>query len=80
MQFCDEEIGWAELIDIFQDIYNKSQEIEDVSVLQGLAIARQLKDDIETFLDKLTQIGLKAIICQVLSAYDIDKELSLIHI
>jgi hypothetical protein len=72
MKFCEEEIKWTELIDIFQDIYNKSQQIEDVSVLQGLAIARQLKVDIQIFLDRITQIGLKSIICQVLESYDID--------
>jgi len=75
MQFCDDEIKWTELIDIFQEIYNKASDLEDVSVLQGLAIARQLKYDIEEFLDRVQMIGLKSIVCQVLQSYDIDKEI-----
>jgi len=75
MKFCEEEIKWTELVDVFQEIYNKSCEMEDVSVLQGLAIARQLKDDVDEFLSKLQMIGLKAIICKVLESYDIDHEI-----
>lgn len=73
--FCEEEVEWTELIDVFQEIYNKSTEIKDVEVLQGIALARVLKTDIEEFLDKLTTISLKGLICTVLANYDIDEEI-----
>ena len=72
LQFCEEEIKWVELFDAFQGIYNKSQDIKDVSVLQGIALAREIKEDVSIFLDKVTQIGLKSILCEVLNHYDLD--------
>lgn len=75
MKFCEDEINWTELIDIFQEIYNKTSDMESLEVLQAIALARVLKSDIEEFLDRLTAISLKGIICQVLSNYDIDEEI-----
>jgi len=76
VNFCNDEIKWTDLIDAFQDIYNKSVEIEEVDVLQGIALARVLKDDVSLFLDRLTAISLKGLMCAVLSNYDIDDGIS----
>jgi len=76
MQFCNDEITWSELFDAFRNIYDKVQEIEDVNVLQGLALARLLKSDLEEFISRVQTVTLKAIVCEVLSAYDLEEELS----
>jgi len=75
MKFCEDTIKWTDLIDIFQNLYNKSQDINNVSVLQGIALARELRNDIDAFLSMLSEITLKALICQVLSEYDLDSEI-----
>lgn len=77
-KFCEESIQWTDLIDIFQDIYDKSSDLETLEVLQAIALARELNDDIQDFLDKLKAISLKGIICEVLSNYDIDEQISMV--
>ena len=71
-KFCEDEIKWIEIFDVFQGIYDKSQDIKNVSPLQGIALARLMSEELGDFLDKLTQISFKAIICEVLNHYDID--------
>ena len=79
MQFCEEEISWGELFEAFQNIYNKASEIEDATVLQGIALARVLKSDIEEFLSRIQTITLKAIVCEVLNHYELEQEVEVVE-
>ena len=76
MQFCeDNDLDWSELFQDFSNIYEKYDNIEEVSPLQGIALARELSFAIDNFKDKLTQISIKQILCKVLEQIDIDADL-----
>ena len=75
MKFCDDELNFLELFDGFKTIYDKFDSIENVSVLQGIALAREIKEELDTFTERVALIGVKSIICEVLSHYDIDSQI-----
>lgn len=72
MNFCDEELDFGTLFSDFENIYDKYQSIEDISPLQGVAIAIEISDAIDNFKQKITTITFKGIICKVISNIDID--------
>ena len=79
MQFCEEDINWSELFSDFKNIYDKYTQIEDVSPLQGIALANELSEAITTFKDKIEVISFKSIVCAVISQIDLDSEISIIE-
>jgi len=75
MKFCDDELDFMSLFNGFKEIYDKYDSIDNVSVLQGIALAKQIKEELDIFTDKIAMIGIKSIICEVLSHYDIDTQI-----
>lgn len=75
MKFCDDDLDFMSLFNGFKDIYDKYDSIENVSVLQGIALAREIKEELDNFTNKIAMIGLKSIICEVLNHYDIDTQI-----
>jgi hypothetical protein len=72
MKFCDEEIDWSDLLSDFSDIYDKYKQIDNMSPLQSIALARDIMNAIEEFKNQIEGISLKAIICEILNNFDID--------
>jgi hypothetical protein len=74
LQFCEDSLSWSDLFSDFSAIYDKYQEIDEVSPLQGVALARELSDAIDSFKEKIAMVSMKSLICAVLKNIDIDKE------
>jgi hypothetical protein len=75
MEFCDNDIDWWGFIDEFQQAYNHYEDIQDMSPLQGIAVAREIKQSLDVVIEKMTTISIKKLICKVLESVDLDSEM-----
>jgi len=75
MDFCEEKIEWTELIDLFQEVYNNYSDIDKLTPLQGIALARQLTLKLEELIEKIKQISLQKILCKVLESMPIEEKI-----
>jgi len=73
MKFCEEEIDWGTITGTISDIYDKFSRIKEVDVMQGIAIAQEIKDGLDIITDQIATISMQGLICVALENIDIDK-------